>query len=184
MMQQKAAVMDQTAMDRALARIAHQMIEKNKGAENLCLIGVQRRGVPLARAIGANIEKFEGVKVEVGVLDITFYRDDLSMLSEHPVINGTDIGFDVNGKTIVIVDDVLYTGRTARAALEAIMDLGRPDRIQLAVLIDRGHRELPIRADYVGKNLPTARSEAVAVRIQQFDGVNEVVILENGEENA
>ncbi|MBQ9941931.1 MAG: bifunctional pyr operon transcriptional regulator/uracil phosphoribosyltransferase PyrR [Christensenellaceae bacterium] len=180
-MQPKAKVMDDKALDRAVARIAHQIIEKNKGTENLCLVGIQRRGVPLAKKIAGNIELFEGDSVDVGVLDITFYRDDLSLLSEHPVINDTDIGFDVNGKTIVIVDDVLYTGRTARAAIEALMDLGRPERIQLAVLIDRGHRELPIRADYVGKNLPTSKTEAVAVRLPEFDGAQEVLIMDNNE---
>ena len=184
MMQPKARVMDDKAMERALARIAHQIIEKNKGTQDLCLIGIQRRGVPLARQIARSIELFEGANVPVGVLDITFYRDDLSMLSEHPVINSTDIGFDVYGKTLVVVDDVLYTGRTARAAIEAIMDLGRPDKIQLAVLIDRGHRELPIRADYVGKNLPTSKNEAVAVKVAEFDDANEVLILELEKEDA
>jgi len=178
-MHPKAVVMDDKAMERAVIRISHQIIEKNKGTENLCLVGIQRRGVPLARKIAENIALFEGEEVPVGVLDITFYRDDLSLLNTHPVVNGTEIGFDVNGKTMVIVDDVLYTGRTARAAIEAIMDLGRPQRIQLAVLVDRGHRELPIRADYVGKNLPTSKSEAVSVRVREFDGVQEVVILEN-----
>ena len=184
-MQPKAKVMDEQAVERAVVRISHQIIEKNKGTENLCLVGIQRRGVPMARQIARNILTCEGARVDVGVLDITFYRDDLSLLNEHPVVNGTEIGFDVNGKTVVIVDDVLYTGRTVRAAIEAIMDLGRPDCIQLAVLIDRGHRELPIRADYVGKNLPTSRSEAVAVRLKEIDGAQEVVILENngGEES-
>lgn len=181
-MQPKAVVMDAKAMDRALTRIAHQIIEKNKGAENLCLIGIQRRGVPLAKSIAANIEMFESATIDVGVLDITFYRDDLSLLAEHPMINGTDIGFDVNGKTIVIVDDVLYTGRTVRAAIEAIMDIGRPDKIQLAVLVDRGHRELPIRADYVGKNVPTSSQEDIAVLLEEFDGVKQVVIMDKTEE--
>ncbi len=180
-MQPKAVVMDDKAMERAVVRISHQIIEKNKGTENLCLVGIQRRGVPLARSIAENIDQLEDAQIDVGVLDITFYRDDLSLLNQHPIVNGTEIGFDVNGKTIVIVDDVLYTGRTARAAIEAIMDLGRPQRIQLAVLIDRGHRELPIRADYVGKNLPTAKTEVVAVRVLEFDGAQEVVILDNRE---
>lgn len=177
-MHPKATIMDAKAMDRAIARISHQIIEKNKGIEDLCLIGIQRRGVTLANRIAKYIEMFEGERVPVGVLDITFYRDDLSMLAEHPIINGTSIDFDVYGKTLVIADDVLYTGRTARAAIEAIMDLGRPQRIQLAVLIDRGHRELPIRADYVGKNLPTSQDEAIAVRVDEFDGINEVLIME------
>ena len=175
----KADIMDENAMKRALRRIAHEIIENNDGVENLRLVGIQRRGVTLAKMLREMIEQVEGVKLPLGVLDITFYRDDLSMLDKHPLFKGTDIDFDVNEKSIVIVDDVLYTGRTARAAMEAIMDLGRPDKIQLAVLIDRGHRELPIRADYVGKNLPTSRSEAVSVRLMEFDGAREVVILEN-----
>jgi pyrimidine operon attenuation protein/uracil phosphoribosyltransferase len=176
-MKTKTVVMDAVAMERAVARISHEIVEKNRGTEDLYLIGIQRRGVTIAHRISQCIESFEGSKVEVGVLDITFYRDDLSMLAEHPVINGTSIDFDVYGKTIVIVDDVLYTGRTIRAAIEAIMYLGRPARIQLAVLVDRGHRELPIRADYVGKNLPTAKSEAVSVHVCKFDGKDEVLIM-------
>ena len=182
-MQQKAMVMDDVAMGRAISRIAHQIIEKNKGTQDVYLVGIQRRGVPLARQIAACIKLFEEAVVPVGVLDITFYRDDLSLKNEQPVINGTQIDFDVTGKTVVIVDDVLYTGRTARAAIEALMDMGRPRRIQLAVLVDRGHRELPIRADYVGKNLPTSGSERVAVRLPEFDGRQEVVILEEETRN-
>jgi len=172
----KALIMDGVALDRALKRIAHEIIEKNKGAENVALIGIHRRGVPISQRIAAYIEQFEDVKVDTGTLDITFYRDDLSLLSDHPVIKGTDIAFDINKKTIVLCDDVLYTGRTARAALDALMDLGRPNYIQLAVIVDRGHRELPIRADYIGKNLPTAKSEFVEVRVSEFDGADEVVI--------
>ena len=178
-MKPKRVVMDGTAMDRAIARIAHEIVEKNRGVEKLCIVGVQRRGVPLARQIAGYIEDFEGAKVDVGILDITFYRDDLSMLSEHPVINGTDIGFDVNGRIIVVVEDVLYTGRTIRAAIEALMDIGRPEKIQLAVLVDRGHRELPIRADYVGKNIPTSRSEAIQVKTTEFDNAREVLIVDH-----
>ena len=177
-MEPKKLVMDGVAMDRASARISHEIVEKNRGTEGGCLVGIQRRGVPLAKEIGENIKKFEGVELEIGSLDITFYRDDLSMLAEHPLINGSDLGFDIYGKTLVLVDDVLYTGRTIRAAIEALMDVGRPDKIQLAVLVDRGHRELPIRADYVGKNLPTSAQEAVAVRVEEFDGAREVVILD------
>lgn len=176
-MEPKKLVMDAVAMDRALARISHEIVEKNRGTDGLCIIGIQRRGVPLAREIKENIEKFEGVELEMGMLDITFYRDDLSMLSEHPIINGTDIGFDIYDKTLVVVDDVLYTGRTVRAAIEALMDIGRPKKIQLAVLVDRGHRELPIRADYVGKNLPTSTQEMVAVCVEEFDGCREVDII-------
>ena len=177
-MEPKKLVMDGVAMDRAIARISHEIVEKNRGTEGVCLVGIQRRGVPLAKEIGENIKKFEGVELEIGSLDITFYRDDLSMLAEHPLINGSDLGFDIYGKTLVLVDDVLYTGRTIRAAIEALMVVGRPDKIQLAVLVDRGHRELPIRADYVGKNLPTSAQEAVAVRVEEFDGAREVVILD------
>ena len=177
-MEPKKLVMDGVAMDRAIARISHEIVEKNRGTEGVCLVGIQRRGVPLAKEIGENIKKFEGVELEIGSLDITFYRDDLSMLAEHPLINGSDLGFDIYGKTLVLVDDVLYTGRTIRAAIEALMDVGRPDKIQLAVLVDRGHRELPIRADYVGKNLPTSAQEAVAVRVEEFDGAREVVVLD------
>lgn len=183
-MNKKAKIMDSRAMDRALARIAHEIIEKNKGVENVCLIGIQRRGVPLAEKIAKNIELFEGEKVEVGVLDITFYRDDLSLLAEHPVLNDTKIPFDVNEKTIVLVDDVIYTGRTVRSAIDAVMDLGRPARIELAVMVDRGHRELPIRPDFIGKNLPTSQSEVVAVCVDVFDEVNEIVIYDRDEKEA
>lgn len=169
----KADIMDEAAMSRAVKRIAHEIIEHNKGVENLLLIGIQRRGVPLAERIGQLIEQAEG-PVPVGTLDITFYRDDLSLLSEHPRLKGTDVPADVNGKNIVLIDDVLYTGRTARAAMEAVMDMGRANSIQLAVLIDRGHRELPIRADYVGKNVPTSRQEMVRVCVKEFDGVESV----------
>lgn len=172
----KAVIMDSEALDRSLKRIAHEIIEKNKGAENLALIGIHRRGVPIAKRIAGYIEKFEGVRPDIGTLDITFYRDDLSLLADHPVFKGTDIAFDVNKKTVVLCDDVLYTGRTARAALDALMDLGRPNYIQLAVIVDRGHRELPIRADYVGKNIPTSKNEVISVRVAEFDGVDNVVI--------
>jgi pyrimidine operon attenuation protein/uracil phosphoribosyltransferase len=172
----KAEIMDENGIKRAITRISHEIIEKNKGVDNLALIGIQRRGVILARDIAEKIAEVEGKKVPVGILDITFYRDDLSMLSEHPVVNGTDISFTINNKKIVLVDDVLYTGRTVRAAIEALMDIGRPKAIQLAILIDRGHRELPIRADYVGKNVPTSRSELVNVKVIEIDGVNLVSI--------
>jgi len=172
----KAEIMDEHGIMRAITRISHEIIEKNKGVEDLVLIGIQRRGVPLAKMIAKKIHEVEGKNVEVGILDITFYRDDLSMLSEHPVINGTEINFPITNKKVVLVDDVLYTGRTARAAIDALMDIGRPSKIQLAILIDRGHRELPIRADYVGKNVPTSRSEIVHVKLTEFDGVNKVTI--------
>jgi len=161
----KAEIMDESAIMRAITRIAHEIIEKNKGVDNLALIGIQRRGVPLAKMIAEKIKGVEGKSVPVGILDITLYRDDLSMLSEHPIINGTQIDFPITDKKIVLVDDVLYTGRTVRAAIDALMDAGRPKMVQLAVLIDRGHRELPIRPDYVGKNVPTSRLEVVNVNL-------------------
>lgn len=175
-MKDKAQIMDERGITRAITRIAHEIIEKNKGIENVALIGIQRRGVPLAKRIAEKIKEVEGKSVDVGILDITFYRDDLSTLSEHPIVNGTQIDFQVTGKKIVLVDDVLYTGRTVRAAIDAIMDIGRPKMIQLAILIDRGHRELPIRADFVGKNVPTSRSEIVNVKVKEIDGINGVTI--------
>jgi pyrimidine operon attenuation protein/uracil phosphoribosyltransferase len=170
--------MDDRAMERAMSRIAHEIIEKNKGVADVALIGIQRRGVPLARRLAELIEKVEGVEVPVGVLDITFYRDDLSLLNEHPVLNGTDIPFGVTGLTVVLADDVLFTGRTVRAALDALMDSGRPRSIQLAVLVDRGHRELPIRADFVGKNVPTSRGELISVHISPFEETDEVLLMD------
>lgn len=172
----KAEIMDDNAIVRAITRIAHEIIEKNKGTEDLALIGIQRRGVPLAKMIAEKIKSVEGKTIPVGVLDITLYRDDLSSLSEHPIIKGTDISFSVADKRIVLIDDVLYTGRTARAAIDAIIDIGRPKMIQLAILIDRGHRELPIRADYVGKNVPTSKSEIVNVKLLEIDGINVVTL--------
>lgn len=172
----KAEIMDESGIMRAVTRIAHEIIEKNKGVKDVILIGIQRRGVPLARLIASKINEVEGKEVPVGILDITFYRDDLSMLSEHPVINGTEINFPVTGKIIVLVDDVIYTGRTARSAIDAVMDIGRPKMIQLAILIDRGHRELPIRADYVGKNVPTSKTEVVNVKLFDIDKVNIVTL--------
>jgi len=175
----KAVLMDATMMDRALSRIAHEIIERNKGIDNLYLVGIQRRGVPLARRIARKIEAIEGRSPEVGILDITFYRDDLSMLSEHPVINGTSLPFALQDKRLILVDDVLFTGRTVRAAIEALFDLGRPQQIQLAILIDRGHRELPIRADFTGKNVPTSRSEVIHVLISEIDGEDQVLLCDN-----
>lgn len=175
-MVEKALIMDESAMLRAITRISHEIIEKNNGVEDLVLIGIQRRGVPLANLITKKIMEVEGKEVKVGILDITFYRDDLSLLNEHPVINGTQIDFQIVGKNIVLVDDVLYTGRTVRAAIDAIMDIGRPKTIQLAILVDRGHRELPIRADYVGKNVPTSKTEVISVKVKEIDHVNSVTI--------
>ena len=172
----KAEIMDENGIMRAVTRIAHEIIEKNKGVEDIYLLGIQRRGVPLARLIANKIREVEGTDVPVGILDITFYRDDLSMLSEHPVVNGTEINFSVTDKIIILVDDVLYTGRTARSAIDAVMDIGRPRMIQLAILIDRGHRELPIRADYVGKNVPTSKTEVVNVKLFDIDKINLVTL--------
>ena len=161
---------------RALVRIAHEIVEKHGGTDQLALVGVQRRGVPLAYRISSSIADHERVTVPVGAVDITFYRDDLSMVAHQPVVKGTDLPFDPTGLTVVLVDDVLYTGRTVRAAMDALMDFGRPRAIRLAVLVDRGHRELPIRADHVGKNVPTSREEVIKVRLREVDGMDEVVI--------
>ena len=174
---EKAQVMDSKAMERAITRIAHEIIERNKGVSNLMLLGIKRRGVPLANRLRDAILRIEGAQVEVGVIDITLYRDDLSAEREQPLVQSDHLP-NVAGKTVVLVDDVLYTGRTVRAALDAIVDHGRPTNIQLAVLVDRGHRELPIRADYVGKNIPTSRRELIAVEVEEFDGQNQVLILE------
>jgi pyrimidine operon attenuation protein/uracil phosphoribosyltransferase len=161
---------------RGLVRIAHEIVEKHGGTAELALVGVQRRGVPLAERLAESIADHEGATIPVGAIDITFYRDDLSMVAHQPVVKGTDLPFDPNGLTIVLVDDVLYTGRTIRAAMDALMDFGRPRAIRLAVLVDRGHRELPIRADHVGKNVPTSREEVVHVRLREVDGRDDVVI--------
>ncbi len=169
-------IMTPDDLRRAVVRISHEIVEKHGGTERLALVGVQRRGVPLAHRIAESIEQHEGIRLPVGALDITFYRDDLSMVAHQPIVKGTDLPFDVNVMTIVIVDDVLYTGRTVRAAMDALMDFGRPSAIRLAVLVDRGHRELPIRADHVGKNVPTSRDEVVRVHVTEFDGTDEVLI--------
>ncbi len=177
-LREKALIMDEEAMSRAITRISYEIVEKNKGTEGLVIIGIQRRGVTLAKRIAAKIKEIEGENVPVGILDITLYRDDLSMLDYAPVINGTEIDFMITGTKIVLVDDVLFTGRTIRAAIDSLMDFGRPKMIQLAVLIDRGYRELPIRPDFVGKNVPTSILETVNVEVDEFDGVNRVTILE------
>lgn len=169
-MPKKAEIMDGSAIQRAITRVAHQIIEKYKGVEKLAILGIQRRGVPLAKRIAQKILDVEGKAVPVGVLDITFYRDDLSLLSEHPVLKGSEVTFSVQDMRIVLVDDVLFTGRTVRAGIEAIMDMGRPKSIALAVLVDRGHRELPIKADFVGKNVPTALDEKIRVQLLEVDG--------------
>ncbi|NTY01560.1 bifunctional pyr operon transcriptional regulator/uracil phosphoribosyltransferase PyrR [Deinococcus sp. JMULE3] len=170
----KATILTADEVRRALTRIAHEIIERNKGAENLALIGVHTRGIPLARRLAEKLSSLEGVDVPTGMLDITLYRDDLSEVAQQPIIRETQVPFDLRDRRVILVDDVLYTGRTVRAALDALIDLGRPAGIQLAVLVDRGHRELPIRADYVGKNLPTAASEVVKVKLQETDDVDSV----------
>ena len=182
----KAQIMDEAAVERTLVRIAHQIVEKNHGTENLCLIGIKTRGIPLAERLAKNIEKIEGVTVPsgsidirpVGKLDITLYRDDLTLVADAPVVSDTHIPFDVKGMTVVLCDDVIFTTRTARAAIDAIISLGRPARIQLFALIDRGHAEFPIKPDFVGKNIPTSLREIVAVRLAECDGETGVSIYE------
>lgn len=177
-MKEKTRVLDKESIGRAITRISHEILEKNKGIKELCLVGIRNRGVYLARRLAENIRNIENESVPVGILDITFYRDDLDLVITQPVVRKTEIDFDIADKNVVLVDDVLYTGRTVRAALDALIDLGRPKSIQLAVLIDRGHRELPIRPDYVGKNIPTAPGQTVEVRFSEADGCDEAVILE------
>lgn len=174
----KAQIMNDEDVNRAIVRISHEIIERNHGTENLCLIGIKTRGIPLAYRIAQNIKKIENRDIEVGELDITLYRDDLTMLARNPIVSDTKIPFSVEDKTIVLVDDVIFTGRTARAALDAVMSVGRPKKIQLAVLVDRGHTELPIKASYVGKNIPTSLSEVVSVHLAEHDGETNVSISE------
>lgn len=175
---EKAQILDAAGMARAITRIAHEIIERNKGVQEVVLVGLRSRGVDLAHRIAARLEEIEGTKAPVGALDITLYRDDLGKVETQPVVRRTEIPFSINDKKVVLVDDVLFTGRSTRAAMDALMDLGRPCLIQLAVLVDRGHRELPIRADYVGKNVPTSHQEQVQVLLAEEDGVDRVVILE------
>ena len=178
-MKLKAKLMDEAAMSRALMRISHEITEKNKGVENVVLVGIRRRGEPIAQRIRDNIKKIEDTEVFCGSIDISFYRDDLTLKSEMPVVDKAEIGFDVNDRDVVLVDDVLYTGRTARAAIEAVFSCGRPRSIQFAVLVDRGHRDLPIRADYVGKNVPTSHTELIEVRLPEFDDDTGVYLMGN-----
>ncbi len=177
----KTVLMDEQGMFRALVRISHEIVEKNKGVANIVLVGIRSRGVPLAERIADAIENIEGSRPPVGVLDITLYRDDLSTLSYQPIVRPTTMPVDLDGKVVVLVDDVLYTGRTIRAALDAIIDMGRPKAIQLSVLVDRGHRELPIRADYVGKNVPTSSKESVNVKVMELDDEDKVVLRQEKE---
>ncbi len=173
----KASIMDEKAMSRATTRIANEIVEKNKGVRDVVLVGIKTRGVPFAHRLGNKIEDIEGSRVEIYDVDITLYRDDLSEIYSLPVVKENSLG-DISGKIVILVDDVIYTGRTVRAALDALMENGRPNKVQLAVLVDRGHRELPIRADYVGKNVPTSNQEIVDVRFKEVDGVDEVIIRE------
>ena len=175
----RVRVLDAASIDRSLTRIAHEILERNKGLRTIGLVGIQTRGVPLARRLAARLGAIEGVPPRVGVLDINLYRDDLSRIADHPILKRTEIPYNLDDAVVILVDDVLFTGRTVRAALDALMDLGRPRQIQLAVLVDRGHRELPVRADFVGKNLPTAETERVDVRLTETDGEDEVVIVKD-----
>jgi pyrimidine operon attenuation protein/uracil phosphoribosyltransferase len=173
----RVRVLDAASIDRSLTRIAHEILERNKSLHPIGLVGIQTRGVPLAGRLAARLSAIEGKAPPVGVLDINLYRDDLSRIADHPILRRTEIPFDLDDSVVILVDDVLFTGRTVRAALDALMDLGRPQQIQLAVLVDRGHRELPVRADFVGKNLPTAVTERVDVHLTETDGEDEVMIV-------
>jgi pyrimidine operon attenuation protein/uracil phosphoribosyltransferase len=177
-LKEKAELVDADGLRRIVTRIAHEIVERNKGVDDLVLIGIRRRGVPLANRMAEKIREFEGRTPALGSLDITLYRDDLSTVAHQPVVGATDIPVDINGKVVVLVDDVFYTGRTVRAAMDALIDFGRPRCIQLAVVIDRGHRELPIRADFVGKNVPTSKKEVIGVKLQEIDHIDSVVIKE------
>ena len=177
-MKEKAQLMDEKAIGRAITRISHEIIERNKGIEDVVLVGIKTRGVPIADRIGKKIQQIEGASVKTGEVDITLYRDDLKKIDVDPVINGSNVQFSIDDKIVILVDDVLYTGRTVRSALDAIIDIGRPKAIQLAVLVDRGHRELPIRADYVGKNVPTSKGEIISVKLSEIDGEDSVTINE------
>lgn len=181
-MEYKSTLLTAEDITRILRRVAHQIIEKNHGTEGLCLVGIHTRGVPLAYRLAQNISMIDGSQTPVGELDITLYRDDLSLVSEQPTVKGSKVDFDVTGKTVVLVDDVIFTGRTARAALDAVMKLGRPQKIQLCALIDRGHSELPIKANFVGKNIPTSVDEVVAVRLSETDGEEAVKIYVKNQE--
>jgi len=180
-LREKAEIVDADGLKRIVTRIAHEIVERNKGVDDLVLVGIKRRGVPLAQRIAARITEFESRAPIQGSLDITLYRDDLSLVAQQPVVGGSEIPVDVRNKVVVLVDDVLYTGRTVRAAMDALIDFGRPRSIQLAVVIDRGHRELPIRADYVGKNVPTSKREVIGVKLLEVDGIDSVVIKESDE---
>lgn len=174
----KSEILDSASFNRVIKRIAHQIIEKNSDVQNIAIIGIKTRGVPIAERVAKSIFEIEKLKVNVGVLDITLYRDDLTHISPDPVINATDIPFDINNKTVVLADDVIYTGRTVRAAMDAVMNIGRPSKIELFTMVDRGHRELPIRADFVGKNVPTSHSEMIKVNLLEIDGKDNIEIYD------
>ncbi|MBQ0083186.1 MAG: bifunctional pyr operon transcriptional regulator/uracil phosphoribosyltransferase PyrR [Clostridiales bacterium] len=175
-MKERIQIMDELAIGRAMARITHEIIEHNRGVDNVCLLGVKSRGIPLSQVLAQNIEKFEGIKVPVGYLDITLHRDDLTEDAKASLAGECHFPCDIQDKDVIIVDDVLYTGRTARAAMESVFAYGRPKTLQFAVLVDRGHREVPIRADYVGKNVPTSQNETISVNVKEYDGENAVYI--------
>lgn len=173
----KALIMDEPGMERTITRLSHEILERNKGARSIAIVGIRTRGEFIARRICARIEQVEGISIRIGFLDITMYRDDLLGKLEQPILQGTDILFDISHKNVILVDDVLFTGRTIRAALDALVDLGRPTTIQLAVLVDRGHRQLPIKADFVGKNVPTALAESIRVHLKETDGEDSVLLM-------
>ncbi len=175
----ESQILDEKAISRAITRISHEIVEKNKGVNDIVLIGIKTRGIYIAKRICDEINKFENSSINIGELDISLYRDDLEKQNQQPTVNGSKINFDIKDKIVVLVDDVLYTGRTVRSALDAIIDIDRPKAIQLAILIDRGHKELPIKADYVGKNVPTSKSEIICVKLKEFDNENSVTILKN-----
>ncbi len=177
-MEFKATLLDEKAIDRSLTRLAHEIIERNKGVDNIVIVGIRSRGVPIAKRIAERIKAIEGAMVPVGELDITLYRDDLTEKEQLPNVKGLELAFQIDGKVVVLVDDVIYTGRTVRAAMDALIDYGRPSAIQLAVLVDRGHRELPIRPDFVGKNVPTSSKEVVKVKVKELDGASDVSIYQ------
>src|SRR5699024_2000178 len=183
LLKQKAVILDQAAINRALTRIAHELLERHKGTQDLILVGIKTRGIPLAKRLQAKLKEIEGAEVPMGEIDITLYRDDLSHVTDdaEPSVNTNDFKLDINQKKVILVDDVLYTGRTVRADMDALIDFGRPNQIQLAVLVDRGHRELPIRADYIGKNIPTAQTELISVNLTETDGTDLVSIYQKEE---